>query len=255
RSARAATATAAADATAVADGATSQTLRVGARFISPSPLHVQHHHAHIGSRVVDGYRISTLPGGQRVVSERIDGVRSIAIGFWIGAGSRDEPADRAGVTHFIEHLLFKGSAAYSAQEIAERFDAMGGELNAATSRETTVVYTRVPDDHLEVAIDVMTDMVFRPRFDDVDSEREVVLEEIAMVDDNPSDLVHDLASEAVFGAHPLGRPVIGSADVIGSVTKRALSSYHRNAYVGGNIVVAAAGNVDHDRFLQLLVPR
>jgi predicted Zn-dependent peptidase len=201
---------------------------------------------------VDGYRISTLPGGQRVVSERIEGVRSIAIGFWIGAGSRDEPSDRAGVTHFIEHLLFKGSAGYSAQEIAELFDAMGGELNAATSRETTVVYTRVPDDHLEVALDVMSDMVFRPRFHDVDSEREVVLEEIAMVDDNPGDLVHDLASEAVFGRHPLGRPVIGSADVISSVSKRSLQAYHRGAYVGENIVVAAAGNVEHRRFLSLL---
>jgi predicted Zn-dependent peptidase len=201
------------------------------------------------------YVLSELGSGVRVITERIDGVRSAAIGFWIGAGSRDEPAARAGVTHFIEHLLFKGSSHYTAQEIAERFDAMGGELNAATSRETTVVYTRIPDDHLEVAVDVMADMVIRPRFHDVDSEREVVLEEIAMVDDNPSDLVHDLASEAVFGQHPLGRPVIGSADVIGSVTKRALSSYHRNAYVGGNIVVAAAGNVDHDRFLQLLVPR
>ncbi len=204
---------------------------------------------------MDEHRISTLRGGQRVVTERIDGVRSIAIGFWIGVGSRDEPPSRAGVTHFIEHLLFKGSARYSAQEIAERFDAMGGELNAATSRETTVVYTRIPDDHLEIAVDVMADMVFRPRFQDVDSEREVVLEEIAMVEDNPSDLVHDLAAEAVFGTHPLGRPVIGSADVIASVSKRALQSYHRGAYVGRNIVVAAAGNVDHRRFVSLLSRR
>ncbi len=201
------------------------------------------------------YDLTELGSGVRVITERIEGVRSAAIGFWIGAGSRDEPAARAGVTHFIEHLLFKGSARYSAQEIAERFDAMGGELNAATSRETTVVYTRVPDDHVEIAVDVMTDMVFHPRFQDVDSEREVVLEEIAMVDDNPSDLVHDLAAEAVFGAHPLGRPVIGSAEVIGSVSKRALQAYHRGAYVGGNIVVAAAGHVDHDAFVDLLSTR
>ncbi len=201
------------------------------------------------------YSLTELDSGVRVITERIEGVRSAAIGFWIGAGSRDEPAARAGVTHFIEHLLFKGSSRYTAQEIAERFDAMGGELNAATSRETTVVYTRVPDDHIEIAVDVMTDMVFRPRFHDVDSEREVVLEEIAMVDDNPSDLVHDLASEAVFGEHPLGRPVIGSADVIESVSKRALQAYHRGAYVGGNIVVAAAGHVDHRRFVELLSNR
>ena len=201
------------------------------------------------------YALTELDSGVRAITERIEGVRSAAIGFWIGAGSRDEPPPRAGVTHFIEHLLFKGSSRFTAQEIAERFDAMGGELNAATSRETTVVYTRVPDDHLEVAVDVMTDMVFRPRFHDVDSEREVVLEEIAMVDDNPSDLVHDLASEAVFGEHPLGRPVIGSADVIGSVSKRALQAYHRGAYVGENIVVAAAGHVDHDAFVDLLAGR
>ena len=201
------------------------------------------------------YDLTELGSGVRVVSERIEGVRSAAIGFWIGTGSRDEPQSRAGVTHFIEHLLFKGSSRYTAQEIAEKFDAMGGELNAATSRETTVVYTRVPDDHLEVAVDVMTDMVFRPRFDDLDSEREVVLEEIAMVDDNPSDLVHDVAAEAVFGAHPLGRPVIGSAEVIESVTRRALRSYHRGSYVGPNIVIAAAGNIRHRRFLDLLAER
>ena len=144
-----------------------------------------------------------------MISEHIDGVRSAAIGLWIGAGSRDEPRRKAGVSHFIEHLLFKGTARFDAVRIAELFDAMGGELNAATSRETTIVYTRVPDDHIEVALDVMTDMVFQPLFSDVDSEREVVLEEIAMVEDNPQDLVHDLAAEAVFGDHPLGRPVIG----------------------------------------------
>jgi predicted Zn-dependent peptidase len=201
------------------------------------------------------YRVTELPGGVRVATERIEGVRSAAIGFWIGAGSRDEPPARAGVTHFIEHLLFKGSDRYSAQDIAECFDAMGGELNAATSRETTVVYTRVPDDRLEVALDAMADMVFRPRFHDVDSEREVVLEEIAMVDDNPGDLVHDLVSEAVFDGHPLGRPVIGSASVIESVGRRALQAYHRGAYVGPNIVVAVAGNVRHDKVVELVAAR
>jgi predicted Zn-dependent peptidase len=201
------------------------------------------------------HEISTLQGGERVVSEHIEGVRSIALGLWIGAGSRDEPRAKAGVSHFIEHLLFKGSSRYSAQEIAELFDAMGGELNAATSRETTVVYTRVPDDHLERALDAMADMVFRPAFADVDSEREVVLEEIAMVEDNPQDLVHDLAAETVFGAHPIGRPVIGRAEVIASVGKRALRAYHGGAYVGSNVVLAAAGNVDHDALCTLFSGR
>jgi len=195
-------------------------------------------------------QITTLPGGARVVSEALEGVRSVALGLWIATGSRDEPRARAGVSHFIEHLLFKGSARYSAQEIAELFDAMGGELNAATSRETTVVYTRVPDERLDEALDALTDMVFAPRFADVDSEREVVLEEFAMVDDNPQDLVHDLAAEAVFGGHPLGRPVIGSAEVIASVSPRALRSYHAGSYVGSNVVLAAAGNVEHDRLVE-----
>ena len=201
------------------------------------------------------HQLTELATGERVISERVPGVRSVALGFWIGAGSRDEPVARAGVSHFIEHLLFKGSSRYSAQEIAEIFDELGGELNAATSRETTVVYARIPDDRLERALDVMADMVFRPTFSDVDSEREVVLEEIAMVEDTPNDLVHDIAAEAVFGAHPLGRPVIGRADVISTVSRRALSGYHRRAYQGEKIVLAAAGNVRHDELVSMLSER
>ena len=204
---------------------------------------------------MEGYELTTLAGGEKVISERLDSVRSVALGFWIGTGSRDEPVARAGVSHFIEHMLFKGSARYDAQQIAETFDALGGDLNAATSRETTVVYARVPDEKLEVALDVMADMVFRPRFEDLDSEREVVLEEIAMVEDNPQDLVHDLAAEAVFGSHPLGRPVIGKAEVISTVSRRALRSYHQGAYVASNVVVAAAGNLDHARLLELVEAR
>jgi predicted Zn-dependent peptidase len=193
-----------------------------------------------------------LDGGERVVSERVASVRSVALGVWIGVGSRDERDDRAGVSHFIEHLLFKGSRSYNAQEIAETFDAMGAELNAATSREHTVVYSRVPDRHVSTALEVMTDMVFAPAFAEVDSEREVVLEEIAMYEDTPQELVHDLFSEAVFGGHPLGRPVIGTAEVISTVSRRALAAFHRTAYRGGNIVVAAAGNISHDKLVTLL---
>jgi predicted Zn-dependent peptidase len=201
---------------------------------------------------VQKYVLSELDSGERVISERVTSVRSVSLGFWIGTGSRDEPDGKAGVTHFIEHLLFKGTRSYSAREIAEVFDALGGELNAATSREHTVVYARVPDHHLETALDVMADMVFTPRFAEVDSEREVVLEEIAMVEDSPQELVHDLLSEAVFAGHPLGRPVIGREDVISSVTRRSLVAYHRAAYVAGNIVLAAAGNVGHERVQALL---
>ncbi len=201
------------------------------------------------------HQLTELATGERVISERVPGVRSVALGFWIGAGSRDETDARAGVSHFIEHLLFKGSSRYSAQDIAEIFDELGGELNAATSRETTVVYARIPDVRLERALDVMADMVYRPAFVDVDSEREVVLEEIAMVEDTPNDLVHDIAAEAVFGAHPLGRPVIGRADVISSVSRRALSGYHRRAYQGEKIVIAAAGSVRHADLVSLLSER
>ncbi len=201
------------------------------------------------------YELSTLPTGERVISEHVPSVRSVSLGFWVGAGSRDETEARAGVSHFIEHLLFKGSGTHSAQEIAEIFDGLGGELNAATSRETTVIYARVPDDRVEPALDVITGMVYDPAFAEVDSEREVVLEEIAMVEDNPQDLVHDVVAEAVFGGHPLGRPVIGRAEVISSVSRRALAAFHRAAYTAENIVVAAAGNLEHGRLVELLAAR
>jgi predicted Zn-dependent peptidase len=201
------------------------------------------------------HELSELASGERVITERVPGVRSVALGFWVAAGSRDEPDSRAGVSHFIEHLLFKGSLRYSAQDIAELFDELGGELNAATSRETTVVYARVADDRLEPALDVVADMLYRPAFDEVDSEREVVLEEIAMVEDTPHDLVHDIASQAVFGTHPLGRPVIGRAEVISNVSRRALVSYHGRAYAPDRLVLAAAGNVRHERLVELLEAR
>jgi len=201
---------------------------------------------------VQKYTISELDSGERVITERVPSVRSVAIGYWIGAGSRDEKEERAGVSHFLEHLLFKGSASYTATEIAEIFDGLGGELNAATSREHTVVYARVTDAHLETAVAVMTDMVFAPTFADLDAEREVVLEEIAMYEDTPQELVHDLFSEAVFGSHPLGRPVIGTREAIAGVSRRALAAYHRSMYVGGNVVVAAAANLQHEEVVRML---
>ncbi len=198
---------------------------------------------------MQNWTLSELDSGERVISERLDHVRSVAVGYWIGAGARDETPEQAGVTHFIEHLLFKGSKRFDALEIAEIFDGLGGELNAATSREHTLVYSRVPDNHLETALDVMGDMVFAPLFEELDAEREVVLEEIAMYEDTPQELVHDLIAEAVFGDHPLGRPVIGTADVISSLPRDAIAEYHTEMYSPRNIVVAAAGNVEHGRTL------
>jgi predicted Zn-dependent peptidase len=198
---------------------------------------------------MQNYVLSELDSGERVISERLESVRSVALGFWIGAGSRDEGDENAGVSHFIEHLLFKGSQGYSAQQIAEIFDGLGGELNAATSREHTMVYARVPDAHLATALDVMADMVFAPSFAELDAEREVVLEELAMYEDTPQELVHDLFSEAVFRDDPLGRPVIGTTDVISSIGREDVAGYHRAMYVGANIVIAAAGNIEHEQLL------
>jgi predicted Zn-dependent peptidase len=201
---------------------------------------------------VQNWTLTELDSGERVISEPLEHVRSAAIGFWIGAGSRDEQRAEAGMTHFIEHLLFKGTDRFSAIQIAEIFDGLGGELNAATSREHTLVYARIPDHHLETAVDVMSDMVFTPAFAELDSEREVVLEEIAMYDDAPQELVHDLIAEAVFGDHPLGRPVIGTAESIASMPREAIARYHDAMYVPGNIVVAASGNIKHERVVELV---
>jgi predicted Zn-dependent peptidase len=201
---------------------------------------------------VESYLLTTLDGGGRVVTEPLPSVRSAAIGLWIGSGSRDEDDAQAGLAHFLEHLLFKGTSSYSALEIAEVFDGLGGELNASTARDYTLVYARVLDEHLETALDVMTDMVFAPTLDDIDSEREVVLEEIAMIEDTPQELVHDLFTQTVFGDHPLGRPVLGSADVISTVSRRVIAAYHRARYRLDNVVVAAAGSVDHDRLVELV---
>jgi len=201
---------------------------------------------------VESYLLTTLDGGGRVITEPLPSVRSVAIGLWVGAGSRDEDDSQAGISHFLEHLLFKGTRSYSAVEIAEVFDTLGGELNASTARDYTVVYGRVLDEHLETALDVMTDMVFAPTLSDLDSEREVVLEEIAMIEDTPQELVHDLFTETVFGDHPLGRPVLGSAEVIATVSRRAIAGYHRARYRAEKTVVAAAGSVEHDRLVELV---
>jgi len=201
---------------------------------------------------MQNWTLTELDSGERVISERLEHVRSVAVGYWIGAGSRDERPNQAGVTHFIEHLLFKGTERHSALEIAEIFDSLGGELNAATSREHTLVYARVPDHHLETAVEVMSDMVFSPALAELETEREVVLEEIAMYEDTPQELVHDLIAEAVFGDHPLGRPVIGTAEVISSIPRKEIARYHGQLYVPANIVVAAAGNVTHEQVVDLV---
>jgi predicted Zn-dependent peptidase len=182
-------------------------------------------------------------------------VRSVSLGFWIGTGSRAESEDQAGLSHLLEHLLFKGSSKYSSLEIDQIFDAMGAELNAGTGKETTSVYARVIETHLTEAFDVMADMVFRPTLSDVDSEREVILEEIAMYEDDPQEKVFDVLGEAVFGQHPLGRAIIGRAPVVADTPVAEIAAFHRARYAPGNVVIAAAGAVDHDRFVALASER
>ena len=197
-------------------------------------------------------QLTTLDSGVRVVTEAMPSVRSIALGFWVRAGSRDEGHEQAGISHFLEHLLFKGTDRFSSREIDEAFDAIGAEVNAGTGKETTSVYSRFLDNNLERAFDVLQDIVLRPSYPDIDSERQVVIEEIAMYEDEPGDKVHDVLAGAVFGDHPLGRPIIGRAEVISSVPVPEIAAWHDGRYVPGNIVVAAAGNLEHDRIVSLV---
>jgi predicted Zn-dependent peptidase len=184
----------------------------------------------------------------------MDSVRSAALGFWIGTGSAGEDDSHAGLSHLIEHMLFRGTEKYGSLEIDQLFDAMGAELNAGTGKETTSVYARVLDVHVPEALDVIGDMVWRPRFgeDDLANERQIVLEEIAMYEDDPQDKVFDVLGEAVFPGHALGRAIIGRADVVASTPAAGLASFHAARYVPENVVVAAAGSVDHDDLVALV---
>ena len=185
------------------------------------------------------------------MTEPIAGVRSIALGCWIGVGSRHEDPARSGISHLIEHLIFKGTAEYSAWDIARIFDQMGGELNAATSKEYTLLHARFLDAHLDEAFAVMADMVARPLMADLDAEREVVLEEVALYEDSPSELIHDYLAETVFWEHPLGRQIIGTADTLNAIGQDDVVGYHRQHYVDPAVVVAAAGNLDHEHVVEL----
>lgn len=200
-----------------------------------------------------GVRRTVLPGGLRVVTEHVPGVRSASVGVWVGVGSRDETATVAGAAHFLEHLLFKRTPTRTATDIAESVDAIGGELNAFTTKEYTCFYAHVLDEDLALAVDVVADVVLRGRCDaaDVELERGVVLEEIAMRDDDPEDLVSDLLTTALFGDHPLGRPVIGTEESIEAMTRRQIHSFHTRRYQPRRMVVAVAGNIDHDVVVEL----
>jgi predicted Zn-dependent peptidase len=196
-------------------------------------------------------RVTELGSGVRVVTEEVPSVRSVALGLWVRTGSRNETPAQAGVSHFLEHLLFKGTPRYSAIEISERFDGLGASVNAATGKETTHLHARFLDEHTDEVFDLLAEMLLAPSYPEIDSERQVVLEEIAMYEDEPQDRVHDVLAEAVFGSHPLGRRVLGEAEVIASIPIPDIDAYHRARYAGPEIVVGAAGHLDHDRIVGL----
>jgi predicted Zn-dependent peptidase len=191
---------------------------------------------------------TVLPSGIRVLTEAIPAMRSVAIGVWVGVGSRDETAEQSGVSHFLEHLLFKGTERRTAMDISAEIEAVGGETNAFTAKEYTCYYARVLDADLPLAVDVMCDVVTSSVLSpaDVETERGVILEEIAMQDDEPGDEVHDVFMEAVFDAHPLGRRISGSADTIAALTRDQIHDFFRDRYRAPSIVIAAAGNLTHD---------
>ncbi len=197
---------------------------------------------------------TVLPNGMRILTEHMPQIRSASLGFWVGVGSRDEPLEISGISHFLEHLLFKGTARRSAREIAEAFDSLGGELNAFSAKEYTCYYAKVLDDYLEPAIEIMSDMIrnslFRPA--DIDAERKVILEEISMHEDSPDDLIHDLFASTLWEAHPLGQGVLGHANIIKALAQGDLMGYFGRHYSPANMVLAVAGSVDHDKLVAMV---
>lgn len=195
-----------------------------------------------------------LSSGVRVVSEHVPAVRSVSLGVWIDTGSRDEADGEQGLSHFLEHMLFKGTPDMNAREIAEAFDHMGADVNAVTGREHTSVYSRMLDEYVPEAVEMILDMVRRPVLDskDLDAERQVVLEEISMHMDSPDELVHDYLARALWGEHPLGRSVLGESGIIKSVDHDFMSGFHDGRYVTSRMVIAAAGAVDHERLCELM---
>jgi predicted Zn-dependent peptidase len=206
---------------------------------------------------VNGIGRTRCASGLRVVTEALPELHSVTLGAWVGSGARDEQGAQWGASHFLEHLLFKGTDQRSAREIAEAIESVGGEMNAFTTHEQTVFYVRVPDSQLETAFDVLADVLWNPAFrvDDVESERRVILEEIGMRDDTPDDLVHDLFSSAIFPDHPLGREVLGSEVSITEMARDDIATYHGAHYQPSNVVFAAAGNLNHERVLDLVADR
>lgn len=200
------------------------------------------------------YKKTVLPNGIRIVSEEIDHVRSISIGVWVLSGSRYEDNATNGTAHFIEHMLFKGTANRSAFEIASAIDSVGGMMNAFTGKELTSFYIKIPDYHLALAIDLLADIFMNSRFDEeeIRKERSVVLQEINMIEDSPDDYIHDFFENVFWNGHPLGLPVLGTKDLISDLQRKTILDFFNARYKGGNLVLAAAGNLKHEEFADLV---
>jgi predicted Zn-dependent peptidase len=195
-----------------------------------------------------------LGNGLRLLTEKMTQVRSISIGVWLTRGSRHETAERSGIAHFVEHMLFKGTTTRTAEDIAQAIDSIGGQLDAFTAKEYASYYIKVLDEHLPLAIDILSDIVRNPAFsgDDIEREKKVVLEEIKMVEDTPDDLVHELFTQNFWENHPLGRPILGTRDTVESLTSSLLRDYFAGAYTPRNFIVSAVGNLEHERVRELV---
>jgi predicted Zn-dependent peptidase len=199
-------------------------------------------------------RRETFANGLRLVTETMPHVRSVSIGVWLTRGSRHEPSTHAGIAHFVEHMLFKGTATRSAEDIAQQVDSIGGQLDAFTSKEYAGYYVKVLDEHLPLAVDILSDLVSNPTFEagDIEREQKVVLEEIKMVEDTPDDLVHEIFAEAYWNGHALGRPILGYPDSVSALNQSILQKYFHDTYTAENFVVVAVGNLDHDTVTRLV---
>ena len=198
-----------------------------------------------------------LDNGLRILTERMSQVRSISIGVWLTRGSRHETAERGGIAHFVEHMLFKGTATRTAEDIAQAIDSIGGQLDAFTAKEYASYYIKVLDEHLPLAIDILADIVRNPAFgrDDIEREKKVVLEEIKMVEDTPDDLVHEIFTQGFWENHPLGRPILGTKETVESFNADSLRTYFQNAYTARNLIVSAVGNLEHERVRDLVAEK
>jgi predicted Zn-dependent peptidase len=195
-----------------------------------------------------------LDTGLRLITETMPHVRSVSLGVWLTRGSRHESEDRSGIAHFVEHMLFKGTGTRTAEDIAQAIDSIGGQLDAFTAKEYASYYIKVLDEHLPMAVDLLSDIVMNPNFaaDDLDKEKKVILEEIKMVEDTPDDLVHELFTQHFWEGHALGRPILGSKETVESFTAEILRQYFRTSYVAPNLIVSAAGNVEHANVRDLI---